>query len=147
VQEIYGRSLRTSQAGLLCRTVELTSGKNPLPDTRSAHANRGSCFFAGKSNECGLKDVTWHGCRPNDPGWNDPNARAPAFTAWALTLDQPPADGGLSGLPGLPAHASAILDLWVNLPSETVFLHFGASGYEPQEESGELSEWKHAFSS
>ena len=45
------------------------------------HASlRGKCFFTGKSNERGLKDVTWHGCKLNDPGWNDPNARALAFT-------------------------------------------------------------------
>jgi glycogen operon protein len=50
-------------------------------DFRKRHASlRRKAFFTGKSNERGLKDVTWHGCKLNDPGWNDPNARTLAFT-------------------------------------------------------------------
>ena len=37
-------------------------------------------FFDGKVNERGLPDVSWHGCQLLHPGWNDPNARALAFT-------------------------------------------------------------------
>jgi glycogen operon protein len=51
-----------------------------LIDFRKRHASlRRQCFFTGKSNERGLKDVTWHGCKLNEPSWNDPNARALAF--------------------------------------------------------------------
>ena len=31
-------------------------------------------------NERGLPDVSWHGCQLLRPGWDDPNARALAFT-------------------------------------------------------------------
>jgi glycogen operon protein len=52
-----------------------------LIDFRKRHASlRRKTFFTGKSNERGLKDVTWHGCKLNNPVWNDPNARALAFT-------------------------------------------------------------------
>jgi glycogen operon protein len=37
-------------------------------------------FFTGARNERGLADVAWHGCRLNQPGWNDPSARALAVT-------------------------------------------------------------------
>ncbi len=37
-------------------------------------------FFDGKLNERGLPDVSWHGCQLLHPGWDDPNARALAFT-------------------------------------------------------------------
>ncbi len=37
-------------------------------------------FFDGRLNERGLPDVSWHGCRLLQPGWDDPNARALAFT-------------------------------------------------------------------
>ena len=50
-------------------------------DFRKRHASlRRKTFFTGKSNERGLKDVNWHGTKLNEPGWNDPNARALAFT-------------------------------------------------------------------
>ena len=39
-----------------------------------------SRFFAGRVNPRGLADIAWHGCRLSGPGWNDPNARALAFT-------------------------------------------------------------------
>jgi glycogen operon protein len=37
-------------------------------------------FFTGQCNARGLADITWHGCKLGSPGWNDPNARALAFT-------------------------------------------------------------------
>jgi glycogen operon protein len=50
-------------------------------DFRKRHASlRRNSFFTGKSNDRGMKDVTWHGCKLNDPGWNDPNSRSLAFT-------------------------------------------------------------------
>ena len=38
------------------------------------------CFFTGNTNARGLTDIAWHGCRLLSPGWNDPDARALAFT-------------------------------------------------------------------
>ncbi len=37
-------------------------------------------FFSGEVNERGLADVAWHGCRLNQPGWDDPDARVLALT-------------------------------------------------------------------
>jgi glycogen operon protein len=37
-------------------------------------------FFNGQRNERGLADISWHGCKLGRPGWDDPNARALAFT-------------------------------------------------------------------
>ncbi len=47
-------------------------------------------FFSGEVNERGLADVAWHGCRLNQPGWDDPDARVLAFTL-----------GGFAGEPDL----------------------------------------------
>ena len=41
-------------------------------------------FFDGKVNDRGLPDVSWHGCQLLRPGWDDPNARALAFTLAGL---------------------------------------------------------------
>jgi isoamylase len=37
-------------------------------------------FFTGEVNERGLSDLSWHGSTLYQPGWDDPNARALAFT-------------------------------------------------------------------
>ncbi|WP_172657362.1 glycogen debranching protein GlgX [Myxosarcina sp. GI1] len=38
-------------------------------------------YFTGNEiNERGLADISWHGCQLYSPGWDDPNARALAFT-------------------------------------------------------------------
>jgi len=37
-------------------------------------------FYRGEINERGLPDITWHGTRPNSPGFDDPEARALACT-------------------------------------------------------------------
>ncbi|MFN8522589.1 MAG: glycogen debranching protein GlgX [Chloroflexota bacterium] len=39
-----------------------------------------SRFFSGETNERGLRDVTWHGCRLGSPGWDDPGSAVLAFT-------------------------------------------------------------------
>lgn len=39
-----------------------------------------SRFFTGAINERGLKDIEWHGTSLYQPGWNDANSRALAFT-------------------------------------------------------------------
>jgi glycogen operon protein len=50
-------------------------------DFRRRHgAVHRSRFFEGKVNQRGLPDVSWHGCQLLRPGWDDPNARALAFT-------------------------------------------------------------------
>jgi glycogen operon protein len=80
-------------------------------DFRKRHISlRRKTFFNGKTNERGMKDISWHGCKLNDPGWNDYNARTLAFTLagfggeedihvllnmyWEpLDFDLPPLDG------------------------------------------------------
>ena len=39
-----------------------------------------NAFYTGKENKRGLKDISWHGTKLNDPGWDDSQARALAFT-------------------------------------------------------------------
>src|SRR5262249_36570496 len=52
-----------------------------LIDFRKRHVSlRRRTFFDGKSNERGLKDVSWHSTKLNEPSWDDANARALAFT-------------------------------------------------------------------
>src|SRR5262249_16124346 len=97
--------------GLVKKHAGLLRFWQRLIDFRKRHASlRRKAFFTGKRNERGLKDVTWHGCKLNEPGWNDPNARALAFTLagfdgeedihvllnmyWvSLDFDLPPLDG------------------------------------------------------
>src|SRR6516225_2121615 len=67
--------------GLVKKNAGLLRFWQRLIDFRKRHASlRRKTFLTGKSNKRGLKDVTWHGCKLNDPGWNDSNARALAFT-------------------------------------------------------------------
>jgi glycogen operon protein len=48
---------------------------------RKMHAAlRRDQFFTGALNERGLKDVSWHGTKLNQPGWDDANARSLAMT-------------------------------------------------------------------
>jgi glycogen operon protein len=48
---------------------------------RRAHpALHRSRFFTGERNERGLKDVEWHGTLLAEPAWDDPGARALAYT-------------------------------------------------------------------
>jgi isoamylase len=37
-------------------------------------------YFSGVTNERGLADITWHGCKLNAPGWDNRDSRALAFT-------------------------------------------------------------------
>lgn len=37
-------------------------------------------YFTGTENKRELKDIDWHGCKLHSPGWDDPSARALAFT-------------------------------------------------------------------
>ncbi len=48
---------------------------------RHAHPSlRRRRFFDGSANERGILDISWHGIGLWNPGWNDPQARALAFT-------------------------------------------------------------------
>jgi isoamylase len=47
---------------------------------RMHSAVRSPEFFNGALNERGLKDVSWHGTKLNQPGWDDKGARALAMT-------------------------------------------------------------------
>ncbi len=52
-----------------------------LIDFRKRHPNlRRPNYFTGAINKRGLADMTWHGCKLNSPGWDDPEARVLAFT-------------------------------------------------------------------
>ena len=44
-------------------------------------------YFDGEVNERGVQDITWHGTTLNNPGWDDPNARALSFTMAGLWCD------------------------------------------------------------
>jgi glycogen operon protein len=39
-----------------------------------------SRFFTGETNARGLKDIAWHGCKLNGPGWDNPECRVLSFT-------------------------------------------------------------------
>ena len=50
-------------------------------DFRKRHAVlRKNRFFGGALNDRGIPEVAWHGCRLNQPGWADPEARVLAYT-------------------------------------------------------------------
>ena len=52
---------------------------------RKRHAaSRRSRYFTGEVNERGLADITWHGCRISEPGWDDPESRYIGFTLGAM---------------------------------------------------------------
>jgi isoamylase len=56
-----------------------------LIDFRKTHpAVHRTRFFDGKVNARGLSDITWHGTELASPGWNDPDARALAWTVAAF---------------------------------------------------------------
>jgi len=44
-------------------------------------------YFTGGINRFGVPEISWHGTRLHDPGWDDPNARCLAFTLG--DLDEP----------------------------------------------------------
>ncbi len=66
---------------LLEKNKELHRFCKQMIEFRKAHeVLRRPSFFDGSVNERGLTDVAWHGCDLHKPGWNDPGARALAFT-------------------------------------------------------------------
>ena len=63
------------------RNQDLVRFTSWLIDLRKRHPNlRRTHYFEGRLNERGLPDIGWHGCRLNEPGWNDPQSRVLAFT-------------------------------------------------------------------
>ena len=55
---------------------------------RRSHPNlQRSQFFNGQPDETGKPDVEWHGCKLDEPGWEDPNSRVLAFTLWGQKRD------------------------------------------------------------
>ena len=58
-------------------------------DFRKRHsAIRRTHYFIGEMNERGFKDISWHGCKLERPGWDDPNALALAFTLAGFNGDE-----------------------------------------------------------
>jgi isoamylase len=71
-------ALPEKHAGQLRFWIRLIEFRKSHP---AVHRNR---FFDGKLNARGLSDITWHGTELFDPGWNDPDARALAWTVAAF---------------------------------------------------------------
>lgn len=46
-------------------------------------------FYDGAINERGLMDISWHGCKLNCPGWDDPLTRVLAFTIASFNNNEP----------------------------------------------------------
>ena len=63
-----------TEAGMLRFWSELISFRKSHPAVHRAR------FFSGAMNERGMPDISWHGTKLNEPGWNDPHARALAWT-------------------------------------------------------------------
>ena len=63
-----------TEAGMLRFWSELIAFRKSHPAVHRAR------FFSGAINERGMKDISWHGTQLDQPGWNDPNARALAWT-------------------------------------------------------------------
>ncbi len=63
-----------TEAGMLRFWSELIAFRKAHPAVHRAR------FFSGATNERGMKDISWHGTLLDQPGWNDPHARALAWT-------------------------------------------------------------------
>ena len=68
-------SLAEKNADMLRFTSELIQFRK-----RNHALHQGYYFFDDTINERGVKDITWHGCALDEPGWDDPDARALACT-------------------------------------------------------------------
>ena len=63
-----------TESGMLRFWSELIAFRKSHPAVHRAR------FFSGAINERGMPDISWHGTKLNEPGWNDPHARALAWT-------------------------------------------------------------------
>ena len=63
-----------TEAGMLRFWSELIAFRKSHPAVHRAR------FFSGAMNDRGMPDISWHGTKLNEPGWNDPHARALAWT-------------------------------------------------------------------
>jgi glycogen operon protein len=101
---------------LVDRHADLFRYWKRLIDFRKRHpVLHRSRFFTGRINERGLADVGWHGCRLDSPGWNDPQARALAFSLGGFDDDDlfvmfnmfwEPLDFELPAVPGRRWHVA-----------------------------------------
>jgi isoamylase len=67
--------------GLIDRNEEMLRFWQQMIAFRKTHASlRRSRYLTGEVNERGVRDVTWHGCTVRQPGWDDRDGRALAFT-------------------------------------------------------------------
>ena len=62
------------------KMIELRRRSGPLHRVR---------FFRGEVNDRGLRDVSWHGCKLNQPGFSDPASGVLALTIGELRGDGP----------------------------------------------------------
>ena len=66
---------------LIDEHADLVRFSSELIAFRKAHGTlRRTRFFCGELNARGLADISWHGCRLFQPGWNDPDSKVLAFT-------------------------------------------------------------------
>lgn len=56
---------------------------------KSISSLRRKVFYNGAVNERGLMDISWHGCKLNCPGWNDPHTKVLAFTIASFKNNEP----------------------------------------------------------
>ena len=78
----FNWQLVESNQGLLRFFQQMIAFRKAHPILRRMH------FFDGEVNRRGLHDVTWHGCKLNEPGWFDPNARVLAFTLGGIADEE-----------------------------------------------------------
>lgn len=54
----------------------------------SQDALRRDDFYRGEINSRNLPDISWHGCKLNSPGWEDPTAKVLSFTLASFNKEQ-----------------------------------------------------------
>ncbi|HEX3427093.1 MAG TPA: glycogen debranching protein GlgX [Acidimicrobiales bacterium] len=66
---------------LVTRNDDLVRFVSELIAFRKRHRTlRRDAFYTGEANARGIPEISWHGCRLNEAGWNDPLCRVLAFT-------------------------------------------------------------------
>jgi glycogen operon protein len=74
-------SLTEQHAGLLRFCQRMIAFRRNHPNLQRSQ------FFVGQPDATGKPDVEWHGCKLDEPGWNDPNSHVLAFTLWGQGRD------------------------------------------------------------
>jgi len=62
--------------------------KNMIALRKQCSALRRGVFFAGEINDKGFADIEWHGCRLNEPDWDNPGSRVMAFTLASFAQEE-----------------------------------------------------------